>query len=328
MRLTILNILNLLSNLQFCDTILARQEGGFFAKVGVYMKSMTGYGKAVSVRGNRELTIELKSVNHRFLDISTKIPRMFIAHEDIIRNVLSGGLSRGHVDVFLNYKPDENSGKQVSVDMGLAESYAKCASQLSEKFLELKNDFTLTNLMRMPDVLSVSQADEDEQVLREMLEEAMSGAVSKLNDMREVEGNKLRKDLLEKIDNIEKLLQQIKQYAPIVAEQYRAKLTERVTEALNSVQIDEGKLANEVCFFADKSCIDEEITRLTSHIAHAREILNDDVAVGRKLDFLVQEFNRETNTICSKSAYLELTNVALQMKNEIEKLREQVQNLE
>ncbi len=292
------------------------------------MKSMTGYGKATSVRGNRELTIELKSVNHRFLDISTKIPRMFIAHEDIIRRVLSDGVSRGHVDVFLNYKPDEDSGKQVSVDMGLAASYAECASKLSERFLELKNDFTLSNLMRMPDVLSVTQGEEDEQVLREMLEEAMQNAVVKLNEMREIEGNKLRADLLTKIANIESMLGRIKQYAPMVAEQYRAKLTERVTEALSNVQIDESKLANEVCFFADKSCIDEEITRLTSHIAHAREILSGEAAVGRKLDFLVQEFNRETNTICSKSAYLELTNVALQMKNEIEKLREQVQNLE
>ena len=174
----------------------------------------------------------------------------------------------------------------------------------------------------------MTQGEEDEQVLREMLEEAMQNAVVKLNEMREIEGNKLRADLLTKIANIESMLGRIKQYAPMVAEQYRAKLTERVTEALSNVQIDESKLANEVCFFADKSCIDEEITRLTSHIAHAREILSGEAAVGRKLDFLVQEFNRETNTICSKSAYLELTNVALQMKNEIEKLREQVQNLE
>ncbi len=292
------------------------------------MKSMTGYGKTTVTRGNAELTIELKSVNHRFLDISTKIPRMFIAYEDVVRRVLGEGLSRGHVDVFLNYKPDDNSAKVVTVDSGLAASYVKAANALAEEFPHLHNDFTLNALMRTPDVLNVEQGEEDEAVLREMLEEALRGAVAKLNEMREIEGNKLRSDLLAKIANIETLLARVKEYAPKVAEQYRNKLSDRITEALGAVQLDESKLANEVCFFVDKSCIDEEITRLTSHIAHAREILATEVPVGRKLDFLVQEFNRETNTICSKSNFLELTNVALEMKNEIEKLREQVQNLE
>lgn len=292
------------------------------------MKSMTGYGKATVTRGNAELTIELKSVNHRFLDISTKIPRAFIAYEDVIRRVLGEGLNRGHVDVFVNYKPDDDTAKVVTVDEGLAASYVNCASSLAEKYPHLHNDFTLYSLMRMPDVLSVEQGEADEETLRQMLEEALRAAVSKLNEMRETEGNKLRADLLGKIDNIEKLLAKVKQFAPSVAEEYRTKLAARVTEALAAVQLDESKLANEVCFFVDKSCIDEEITRLTSHIAHAREILSHEEPVGRKMDFLVQEFNRETNTICSKSNFLELTNVALEMKNEIEKLREQVQNLE
>ena len=167
-----------------------------------------------------------------------------------------------------------------------------------------------------------------ETILREMLAEAVEQAADKLNEMREAEGNKLRIDLLGKIDNIELLLGKVKEYAPKVAEDYREKLKQRIATALAQVEMDEAKLANEVCFFVDKSCIDEEITRLTSHIAHAREILAEKQPVGRKLDFLVQEFNRETNTICSKSSYLELTNVALEMKNEIEKLREQVQNME
>ena len=216
----------------------------------------------------------------------------------------------------------------VTVDSGLAASYVKAANALAEEFPHLHNDFTLNALMRIPDVLNVEQGEEDEAVLREMLEEALRGAVAKLNEMREIEGNKLRSDLLAKIANIETLLARVKEYAPKVAEQYRNKLSDRITEALGAVQLDESKLANEVCFFVDKSCIDEEITRLTSHIAHAREILATEAPVGRKLDFLVQEFNRETNTICSKSNFLELTNVALEMKNEIEKLREQVQNLE
>ena len=170
------------------------------------MKSMTGYGKATVTRGNAELTIELKSVNHRFLDISTKIPRMFIAYEDVVRRVLGEGLSRGHVDVFLNYKPDDNSAKVVTVDSGLAASYVKAANVLAEEFPHLHNDFTLNALMRTPDVLNVEQGEEDEAVLREMLEEALRGAVAKLNEMREIEGNKLRSDLLAKIANIETLL--------------------------------------------------------------------------------------------------------------------------
>ena len=292
------------------------------------MKSMTGYGKATVTRDNRELTVELKSVNHRFLDISTKIPRAFIAHEDVIRNGLSKGLSRGHIDVFLNYTLVGDTDKTVQVDMALASGYVESAKQLKQAFPDLHLDFNINSLMRSNEVLTLKQTEEDSALLREMVAEAVDKAVDSLNAMREIEGNALRADLLHKIDRVEQLLSQVKQYAPQVAEQYRDKLRARVAEALESVAIDESKLANEVCFFADKSCIDEEITRLSSHIARAREILRCDEPVGRKLDFLVQEFNRETNTICSKSSFLELTNVALEMKNEIEKIREQVQNLE
>ena len=292
------------------------------------MKSMTGYGKATVTRDNRELTVELKSVNHRFLDISTKIPRAFIAHEDVIRNGLSKGLSRGHIDVFLNYTLVGDTDKTVQVDMALASGYVESAKQLKQAFPDLHLDFNINSLMRSNEVLTLKQTEEDSALLREMVAEAVDKAVDSLNAMRDIEGNALRADLLHKIDRVEQLLSQVKQYAPQVAEQYRDKLRARVSEALEGVAIDESKLANEVCFFADKSCIDEEITRLSSHIARAREILRCDEPVGRKLDFLVQEFNRETNTICSKSSFLELTNVALEMKNEIEKIREQVQNLE
>ena len=292
------------------------------------MKSMTGYGKATVTRDNRELTIELKSVNHRFLDISTKIPRAFIAHEDVIRNGLGKHLSRGHVDVFLNYTLVGDTDKTVQVDMALAKGYVDAAKQLKETFPDLHLDFNVNALMRSNEVLTLKQTEEDSEVLREMLSDAVEKAAINLNAMREIEGNALKKDLLVKIDKVEQLLSLVKQYAPQVAEQYREKLRTRVAEALSGVDIDESKLANEVCFFVDKSCIDEEITRLLSHIQRAREILSSNEPVGRKLDFLVQEFNRETNTICSKSSFLELTNVALEMKNEIEKMREQVQNLE
>ena len=292
------------------------------------MKSMTGYGKATVTRDSRELTIELKSVNHRFLDVSLKIPRVFIEYEDVIRNGLNKGLSRGHVDVFLNYTLVGSSDKTVELDLSLAKGYVDSAKALKEAFPDLHYDFNINALMRSGEVLSLKQTEEDGEVIREMLVEAVAQAVEALNAMREVEGNALRADLLAKMDNLEQLLAKVKEYAPMVAEQYRDKLRARVTEALEGVQLDEAKLVNEVCFFVDKSCIDEEITRLISHIARAREILASDGPVGRKLDFLVQEFNRETNTICSKSSYLDLTNVALEMKNEIEKIREQIQNLE
>ncbi len=292
------------------------------------MKSMTGYGKAVATDGVRELTVELKSVNHRFLDISTKIPRAFIAYEDVIRSCLSAGLNRGHVDVFVNYKLSDGADKEVQVNTKLASSYVAAAKTVKELFPELKDDFTVSSVLRSPDVLELVQSEDDEGQIRSLLISATNQAVEKLNAMRETEGNKLREDLLTKIQNIESLLTTVKKYAPLVALQYRDKLTARITEALKGVELDEVKLANEVCFFADKSCIDEEITRLTSHIAHAREILSAEDSVGRKMDFLVQEFNREVNTICSKSANAELTDTALKMKNEVEKLREQVQNLE
>ena len=292
------------------------------------MNSMTGYGKSAVERDGRTLTVELKSVNHRFLDVSTKIPRMFIAYEDVIRSGLSKFLTRGHVDVFINYVRSEDSDKQVTVDLSLAAGYVNAAKSLSEAFPDLRNDFSVNSLMKSGDVLTLTQTDEDAELLRSMLIEAVDEAAKNLNAMRLIEGEALKRDLLIKIDNFEALLNKVKLIAPQVVDNYRAKLTERVTEALSGVAVDESKLLNEVCFFADKSCIDEEITRLTSHIARARELLNASEPVGRKLDFLIQEFNRETNTICSKSSFLDLTDTALAMKNEIEKIREQVQNVE
>ena len=232
------------------------------------------------------------------------------------------------MDVFITYTLQGDSDKVVSVDTKLAEGYLNAANTLLQAFPGLAGTMDVKSLMREPDVLSITQVEEDEQVIRQMLTQALQGAVTNLNQMRSVEGEKLKVDILAKIAYFESLLDQVKSYAPMVNEQYREKLRQRVTEALGEVQLDEAKLANELCFYADKSCIDEEITRLTSHIAHAREIFASSGPVGRKLDFLIQEFNRETNTICSKSGLIELTDVALSMKNEIEKIREQIQNLE
>lgn len=292
------------------------------------MKSMTGYGKGVAKTDDRELIVELKSVNHRFLDISTKMPRAFAAYEDVIRTTLARSVARGHVDVFVNYRLTGASDKAVSVDMSLAAGYVEAANKIRHAFPDLRDDFSVSSLLKSPEVLTLEQAEDDAETIKTMLCESLAEAVDNLNQMRETEGNKLKKDILWKIDAVDGLLQQINAFAPTVVETYRQKLRQRVESALQDVQLDETKLANEVCFFADKCCIDEETTRLAAHITSARKILQSAEPVGRQLDFLLQEFNRETNTICSKSADVQLTDVALQMKNELEKIREQIQNLE
>jgi uncharacterized protein (TIGR00255 family) len=291
------------------------------------MKSMTGYGKAVASSGNFEITVELKSVNHRFLDISTKIPRMFLAHEDIVRSVLSDKFSRGHIDVFLNYNQNSSELRAVKPDLALAESYLRAATQLSDAF-HLDNDYSLTALLKTPDIFTIEQTEVDTDRLRELLTEAVSAAADNLNNMRAAEGDKLAADIAARLYNIEQLLSRVKTFAPEVADDYAAKLSARIAEVLKNIEIDQSKLANEVAFFVDKSNIDEEIARLDSHIYNARDILKLAEPIGRKMDFLVQEFNREANTICSKSNNVTLTNIALELKNEIEKVREQVQNLE
>ena len=291
------------------------------------MKSMTGYGKGISQTADMELTVELKSVNHRFLDINTKIPRAFIAYEDVIRSVISQGVNRGHVDVFVNFTVSSERPKVVTADVGLAQGYVQVANQLASQF-GLKNDFQLNALMKTTDVVKVEQEQESDEVVRALLQDALTKAVAQLNVMRIAEGEKLIADISQRITNVENLLNRVKEFAPQVVEQYRQKITLRMQEVLSQVEVDQAKLLNEVAFFTDKANVDEEITRLYCHIQNARNILQLSEPIGRKLDFLIQEFNREANTICSKSNNVNLTNLALEIKNEIEKIREQVQNLE
>lgn len=292
------------------------------------MKSMTGYGKAVVCDGELELTVELKSVNHRFLDVATKASRVISAHEDVIRSVIGRYVVRGHVDVFVNYRLLTDSDKKVSVDVGLARGYAEAAKTLREEFPQLHDDFTVTSLMKCAEVLSLEQEPLKEEQLRLLLEKGVSECCVMLDQMRCAEGEKLKEDILKKLGVLRELISQAEKSSSVVVENYREKLTRRIEEALKEVQLDQSRLANEVCFFADKCCIDEELTRLKTHVENAEKIIAQSGAVGKKLDFLVQEFNREANTICSKSSDVQLTQTALDMKNEIEKIREQVQNLE
>lgn len=292
------------------------------------MYSMTGYGKANVVCEGRELTIELKAVNHRFLDLNIKMPKIFSCCEDILRKTIAQNISRGHIDVYVNYSDKSEKEKHVDIDFGLAAGYVEAARKLAEKFEGIQNDFTLNSLMRIPDVLKAVAPEEDEEFLKSLVSKTVSIACDDLNEMRRFEGEKIKDDLLSRIDNVENFVVQIKEKAPDVAEEYSEKLKIRISEALADVDYDESKFLNEVAFFIDKSNIDEEIARLFSHVSHFRQLIGEDDCAGRKLDFLVQELNREANTICSKSNNAQLTSIALLLKNEIEKIREQVQNAE
>ena len=291
------------------------------------MLSMTGYGKGEYKEGGIELTCEIKTVNNRYLDVSVKAPRMFTAYEDVVRTLVREKLTRGHADVFVSCKDKRERPAALVPDMQLAASYVAAATALKAAFPALADDVTLTSVLRFPDVLKQDeQAAADEELLS-ALKKALSEALDNLNRMRRTEGEKLKADMLSRMDSIEALAKEIAARAPKVAEEYRKKLEERVREYLKDANADEGRLLTEVAVFADKSNIDEELTRLFSHISQFRSICEEGI-VGRKLDFLVQEFNREANTTCSKSNDIEITRTGLALKNEIEKVREQVQNLE
>ena len=291
------------------------------------MLSMTGYGKGSYDKGGVELTCEIKTVNNRYLDVSIKAPRIFAAYEDVIRSTIKEKLTRGHADVFVSLKDKREKPTALSVDENLAISYVTAAKKLRELFPELQDDITLSSVLRYPEVLK----NEDTAVLDEeliaALKAALGLALDSLNAMRNVEGEKLQADMLARVQTIESTVEQIKARAPQIAAQYKEKLTARVSEYLNGANIDESRILTEVAVFTDKSNIDEELTRLGSHIEQFRSIAEEGI-VGRKLDFLVQEFNREANTTCSKSNDVTITRAGLALKNEIEKIREQVQNLE
>ncbi len=290
------------------------------------MQSMTGYGKAEYNEDGISLVVEVKTVNNRYLDIVPKYPRVFMKYDDIIRKTIGASLSRGRIELMILLKESEEASKPVVIDMTLAQSYYNAYKQLSEKFPGLKDDFSISNLMRSPDVIS-EQLSEDDEKYKDILLSTLQKALDNLNAMRKVEGDKLLVDLYSRADTIEEIVAKISEKAPLVQKEYCSKLKERVVEYLEGVQIDEARLLQEVAIFADKSNIDEELTRLKSHISQFRQILKQENC-GKRLDFLIQEFNREANTICSKANDLEITDLALKLKCEIEKIREQIQNIE
>lgn len=291
------------------------------------MLSMTGYGKGEYVKDGLELTCEIKTVNNRYLDVSVKAPRIFASYEDVVRNTVRKKLTRGHADVFVSLKDRRERPSALTVDVALAGSYLSAVQTLKENFPTLVDDVTLSSVLRYPEVLKQEDAVSLDEELTTALDTALNVALDKLNEMRAVEGEKLKQDMLSRVQTIEGIVNEISLRAPMIAKEYKDKLTTRVQEYLNGAQIDEARILTEVAVFTDKSNIDEELTRLKSHIEQFRAISEEGI-VGRKLDFLVQEFNREANTTCSKSNDVTITRAGLALKNEIEKIREQVQNLE
>lgn len=293
------------------------------------LKSMTGFGRGIYSEGDLGFTIEMKSVNHRFLDLNIRMPRSLMATEDKIRKIISKSLIRGKVDIFIT---ENNSGKNSGVatfNKELGDSYFKCLTDIKEMY-NLSDEPTLSLISKFPDVITVETAELDEEEAFRVLKVALDEAVENIVLMRVKEGEKLKEDLLKKLQGIEKNVDLLCELGKDTVESYRVKLSERVEELLDgsNISIDENRITQEVAIFADKSCVDEETVRLYSHINQMRDNLNLDEPVGRKLDFIVQEMNREANTIASKANDIRVTNISINIKNEIEKIREQIQNIE
>lgn len=292
------------------------------------MKSMTGYGKGVAVSDDRTVAVELKSVNSRFLDVSTKLPRSLLYIDDVIQKKIKSAVSRGSFDVFFSYVDNSKSCKIVSVDKALAAQYVAAAKTLRSEFM-LEDDFNVTALLRTPDVLSVTVPEEDTELVKSLTARAVDEALTNLDIMRSAEGAGILADLSLLVDNLEGYLKKAIERAPKVVLDYRTNLLARIKELMDGYAVDEAKIINEVAFFADKADINEEISRLTSHISQFRAICSEvGVQQGRRLDFLSQEMVREVNTMGSKSNDVTLTGYVVAMKNEVEKIKEQIRNVE
>ncbi len=291
------------------------------------VSSMTGYGKGEVSFGSRNITVELRGVNNRYLDCSVRLPRLYLFMEDRIKSTLQQQISRGKVDVFITLDEIEGIPLEIAINRPVADSYVSAYTQLAETY-HLPNDLTLSTLAKLPDVLTVVQTQEDVQQVGEQILAALSFALTDFIAMRHREGNRLEEDILARSHQVERLLSHIEQRSPETVIEYRRKLETRMTEILSDTQIDQAHILAEATLFADKIAVAEETVRLSSHLLQLREMLQQGGAIGRKLDFLIQEFNREANTIGSKCNDTEICRWVVDMKAEIEKIREQTQNIE
>ncbi len=292
------------------------------------IKSMTGFGRYEEVCGDKKVTVEMKSVNHRYLDMTVKLPRKFSLYESEIRSLVKEYVERGKVDLYIFYEDLSNHDVQVRYNKELAREYYQNLKQM-EKDFSLENDVRVGMLSRYPEVLTMEEVPLDEEEVWELFDQAVSKACVRFNETRDVEGSNLQKDLIQKLDTILEHIEFIEVKSPKIMEEYRNNLRQKVEELLGTTNIDESRILTEVTIFADKVCLDEELVRLKSHAKTTRQILaNQEGSVGRKLDFIAQEMNREANTILSKTNDIEVSEHAIELKTEIEKVREQIQNIE
>lgn len=291
------------------------------------MKSMTGFGRSKLEENSREYIVEIKSVNHKYSDISIKMPRNIMCFEEKIKKNISSNISRGKVDVFITFNNYSNEGKNVIINKELAKNYINQLIELADE-TGLDKNIQLTEITKMPDVLQLKIEDDESDVIWQELEKCVNQAVRNFVQMREIEGEKIKQDLSTRICSIEKLVNRIFSNTTGLLEEYVVKLKERVKEVLQTDIVDETRLAQEIVIYSDKCSVEEELTRLHSHIGQFKDLLETQGPVGKKLDFLIQEMNRETNTIASKSVKLEITNLTIEIKTGLEDIREQIQNIE
>ena len=290
------------------------------------IKSMTGYGRGNISKNDREYQIEIKSVNHRYLDISVKMPRQLSYLEDAIKKEISSRVKRGKVDIFITFNNNSLEGRTIKINTELAHAYIEELKKLSEKE-DILSDIQVIEISKYPDVLNIKNAQDDDKIKEEVIE-VLNDAIDNFISMRQAEGSKISEDLLKRLDYIQEKVNEISKLSTGLIEEYVVKLETRIKEIFKDQEIDKQRLAQEVVIYADKCSVEEEITRLNSHILQFKNLLNSDEAVGKKLDFIVQEMNRETNTIGSKANNLDITNRVIDLKTEIENIREQIQNIE
>ena len=291
------------------------------------IKSMTGFGRCELAEEGRKVTVEMKAVNHRYSEFSVKLPKRLNVCDVMVRNVLKQYISRGKVDVFVSYE-DETEGKGcVKYNAELAKEYYDILMRMAEEF-PIENDIRISGLSRYPEVLTIESEQQDEEALYSLLERAVKGACEQFVETRIAEGERLREDLTAKCEKVSELVAAVEERSPQIMAEYRKKLTDKVAEVLGDTKIDERVLATEITIYADKICTDEETVRLRSHVTNMLDTVKQGENIGRKLDFVAQEMNREANTILSKANDITVSNIAIDLKTEIEKIREQIQNIE
>ena len=308
----------------YAGSCLIIQRSG---KEPIMIRSMTGFGRCEVEEDSRKITVEMKSVNHRYFEVSIKMPKALNAFESAIRDELRKYIDRGKVDVFISYEDLSEADVNVKYNHEIAAEYMKYLRQMGEEF-GLDNDIRVSTLSHYQDVFVMEEKQPDEEKLWELTEKAVSGACKEFAQARSAEGERLKNDLVSKLDGMLSDVDFITERSPSIVEDYKNDLRAKISELMDDSKIDESRLATEVAIYADKVCVDEELVRLKSHVEATKKSLEDGGSVGRKLDFLAQEMNREANTILSKTSDLEISDRAINLKTEIEKVREQIQNIE